>query len=250
MSAIRVLVNGAEGKMGTVVCAAVEAAADLELVARCDLGDDVSAALAASGAQVAIDFTAPAAAVANTRAILEAGARPVVGTTGFTDAAVDELVAVAREKRLGGLIAPNFALGMILLQRFAREAVRHFPSVEIIELHHDRKLDAPSGTAAHTAAQLGLGTARGDAAPAAAAEQVDVPGCRGGDVSGIPVHSVRLPGLLAHQEVLFGGPGQILSLRHDPSDRSAFMPGVLLATRRVMTLGELVVGLEHLLDDQ
>jgi 4-hydroxy-tetrahydrodipicolinate reductase len=242
---IRVLVNGAKGRMGATVCRAVSATTDLVLAGSTDLGDDLSKALADSRAEVAVDFTAPAVAAANARAILDAGVRPVVGTTGFTAKQIEELVALAASKRVGGVIAPNFSLGMVLLQRFAAEAIRHFPSAEIIELHHDKKADAPSGTALHTAEMMS--EAREVVPEGPKNERVTVPGSRGGTHKDIRIHSVRLPGLLAHQEVLFGGPGQVVSRRHDTLDREAFMPGVLLAIRKSLELDHLVVGLEHLL---
>jgi 4-hydroxy-tetrahydrodipicolinate reductase len=245
MKRIRVLVSGAKGRMGTTTARAVGAASDLLVVAETDVGDDLAAAIAESRAEVVVDFTVPASAAANTRTILESGARPVVGTTGFTPEDIESIRTLAAAKRLGAVIAPNFSLGMVLLERFAAEAVRHFPSVEIIELHHDRKLDAPSGTAVHTAELLA------DARPVVPAppdaERITVPGARGGAHRDIRIHSIRLPGLLAHQEVLFGGPGQVLTLRHDTLDREAFMPGVLLAIRKSLELDHLVVGLEQLI---
>lgn len=246
MRKIRVLVNGAAGRMGREVVRAVEGADDLRLVGATDLGDDLPRALRRSRAEVAVDFTHPDCAVANVRSILEAGVRPVVGTTGFRKKDVAELRRLAERKKLGGLIAPNFSVGILLLNRFAQEAVRHFPNVEIVELHHKQKADAPSGTAAQTAALLGK-AARDQLNRPDVREIESVPGARGAKVGGIPVHSVRLPGLLAHQEILFGGIGQVLTLRHDTMSREAFMPGVLLAIRRVRSLETLVYGLEDLL---
>jgi 4-hydroxy-tetrahydrodipicolinate reductase len=198
-----------------------------------------------SGAGVVVDFTHPSAARKNADLILDSGARGVIGTTGFTDADVEELNRKAEPKRLGMVIAPNFAIGVILMMKFAEEAARHLPAVEIIELHHDQKADAPSGTAMATAKRIA--GARGDAPAGAVVEKIAVEGVRGGPCYGVPVHSVRLRGLLAHQEVLLGGPGQLLTIRHDTTDRTAFMPGVLLAIRRVMGLERLVFGLDELL---
>ena len=220
---IRVAVSGAAGRMGQATCAAVAAADDMELVARVDpaLGLELSAALDEHRPEVLVDFSIPSSAVANVRAAVAAGVHVVVGTTGFD---VDEL------RHLEGanvFVAPNFAIGAVLMIKFASEAARHMRAAEIIELHHAAKVDAPSGTAALTARRMH------EAAP-------DRP---------VPViHSVRLPGLVAHQEVILGDVGQTLTIRHDSIDRESFMPGVLLAVRRVSTLPEaVVVGLERLL---
>jgi 4-hydroxy-tetrahydrodipicolinate reductase len=211
----RVAVAGAAGRMGTAVCEAVDAAEDLELTGRADplLGTDVEAVL--GDADVLVDFTRPDTAVANARAALAAGVHAVIGTTGFDPAELEGATGA------NVFIAPNFAIGAVLMMRFAAEASRYMAKAEIIELHHDRKLDAPSGTAARTA------------------DLMD------GDV---PIHSVRLPGLVAHQEVILGDVGQTLTIRHDSTDRTSFMPGVLLAVRRVATLERSpTIGLEHLL---
>jgi 4-hydroxy-tetrahydrodipicolinate reductase len=245
MEQVSVLVNGAKGKMGAVTCGAVEAAEDMILVGKTDLGDDLQKEIDRSGAQVVVDFTHPSAARKNADLILDAGVRGVIGTTGFTEADIRELVEKAATNRLGMVIAPNFAIGVILMMKFAEEASRHLPAVEIIELHHDQKADAPSGTAAATAKRVAR--ARGEAPTAPVNEKILIEGVRGGRCDGVPVHSIRLRGLLAHQEVLLGGPGQILTIRHDTTDRSAFMPGVLLAVRKVMGLNKLVFGLDDLL---
>ncbi len=220
---IRVAVSGAAGRMGATVCAAVEAAPDLELVARADpaLGIELAQALAA-GPDVLVDFSLPDAAVANVRAALAAGVHAVVGTSGFDPSELDGLEGA------NVFVAPNFAIGAVLMMRFAADAARHMARAEIIELHHDHKVDAPSGTAAHTARVMH------EAAP---------------DKPLPPIHSVRLPGLVAHQEVILGDLGQTLTIRHDSLARESFMPGVLLAVRRVATQpAPLVVGLEHFLD--
>jgi 4-hydroxy-tetrahydrodipicolinate reductase len=213
---IRVAVAGAAGKMGQAVCAAVEGAEDMTLTGRADprLGTTVAEALLE--ADVLVDFTQPDTAVENARAAVEAGVHAVIGTTGFDPAALSDLAGGANV-----FVAPNFAIGAVLMMRFAAEAARHMQAAEIIELHHNAKLDAPSGTAKRTAELMG------------------------GDV---PIHSVRLPGLVAHQEVILGDVGQTLTIRHDSTMRESFMPGVLLAIRRVGELEEsLLVGLEHLL---
>ena len=239
---IRVVVNGAKGRMGQEVVKAVSAESDLALVGETDLGDDLRATIIAEKAEVVVDFTIPSVVVANARIIIEAGARPVIGTTGLTGRDIDELSKAVEERGLGGVIAPNFAIGAVLLMHYAEHAARYLPHVEIVELHHDKKLDAPSGTAHMTAERV-----------AAAREEAPAPiggsdaGFRGGQVAGVTVHSVRLPGLVAHQEVLFGAPGQTLSLRHDSISRESFMPGVVLAVREAPALDRLVVGLDKLL---
>jgi 4-hydroxy-tetrahydrodipicolinate reductase len=222
---IRVAVAGAAGRMGQTVCGAIEGAPDMELVARADpaLGTSIADALAA-GPDVLVDFTAPEAALANARQAVGAGVHVVIGTTGFDPAGLETF----KEGRANVFVAPNFAIGAVLMMRFAADAARHMRAAEVIELHHDGKLDKPSGTAARTARLM-----------AQAAGREDYPA---------QIHSVRLPGLVAHQEVIFGDVGQTLTIRHDSIDRESFMPGVLLAVRRV---GELdrspVIGLEHLL---
>jgi 4-hydroxy-tetrahydrodipicolinate reductase len=242
---IRVAVVGARGRMGAVTVGAVESAGDMKLVGAWDVDDDLEAELQRVGPDVAVDFTIPGTAARNLTAILSAGVPAVVGTTGFTP---DELEAADRlclERGLGAVVAPNFAIGAVLLMRFAAEAARHMDRAEIVELHHDGKRDAPSGTALRTA-QL-MAEAR-CSTPPALEEEESLPGARGGRAAGdIPVHSVRLPGLVAHQEVLLGGQGQVLTIRHDTLDRSCFMPGVLLAIRKVRGLTGVVRDLGDLL---
>ncbi len=243
---IKVVVNGAKGKMGTHVVAAVEAASDLDLVAATDLGDDLAATIASTKADVVVDFTHPDCAVANCEIILDGGARPVVGTTGFSADDIARLQRRSAELGRGGVIAPNFAIGAVLLMKFAAEAARHFPDVEIIELHHDKKADAPSGTAIKTAEWIHA--RRGEHRSGPAEEKLTIDGVRGGRLHGIPIHSVRLPGLVAHEEVVFGGAGQLLSLRHDSMSRESFMPGVVLAIRKVGDLDRIEYGLEKILE--
>lgn len=246
MSPIRVAVVGAAGRMGATVCAAVEAAPDLELVAAVDAGDDL-AGLAASGASVAVEFTVPAASEANVHALVDAGLHVVVGTTGWGDDAVARLRDRVEGTDVGVLVAPNFAIGAVLAMRFAQEAARWFESAEVIELHHPDKVDAPSGTARHTAARIA--TARREAGQGAMpdATSTALDGARGADVDGVRVHAVRLRGLVAHQEVLLGNAGELLTIRHDSFDRVSFMPGVLHAVRSVGAHPGLTVGLEHYL---
>jgi 4-hydroxy-tetrahydrodipicolinate reductase len=241
-----VAVIGARGRMGKTVCEAVEAAPDLELGPQIDLGDDVAAV---AGADAAVVFSVPDVVVDHVVTCVRAGVHTVVGTSGWT---ADKLAAVSAAlddaSGVGVLVAPNFALGAVLLMRFAAAAAPHFESVEVIELHHPDKVDAPSGTARHTAEAIAA--ARRDAGCAAVpdATTTGLDGARGADVDGIRVHAVRLRGLVAHEEVLLGGPGEQLTLRHDSFDRASFMPGVLLGVRKVATRPGLTVGLEHYLD--
>src|SRR5262245_61355260 len=243
-TSIKVLVSGAKGKMGQEVVRAVRAEKDLELVAEIDLGDDLAEAIRRSGARVVVDFTSPSSAASNTETIIRSGAHPVVGTTGFQPSDIARLQALAQEARRGGVIAPNFAIGAVLLMRFAAEAGRFLPDVEIIELHHDQKADAPSGTAVKTAELI---AERRTAPPRAPSEMQSIPGVRGGRYKGIPIHSIRLPGFVAHQEVILGGLGQVLTLRHDSIARTSFMPGVILAVRKAPQLDKLYYGLEQIL---
>lgn len=221
---ISVTVAGAAGRMGSTVCAAVEAADGLVLAGRADPALDADLAPLLPGSDVVVEFSTPETAAANIRACLDAGVHVVVGATGFDLTAVRDAAEAAAGPRV--FVAPNFAIGAVLMMQFAAQAARHMPECEIVELHHDRKLDAPSGTAKRTAELI-------DAA--------------GGNVHE-PIHSIRLPGLVAHQLVQFGGTGETLTIRHDSIDRSSFMPGVLLAVRRVAMLPDpLTVGLEQLL---
>ena len=245
MEKIRVLVNGAEGRMGQEVVKAVTAAADLELVDQTDLGDDLIARINASQAQAVVDFTTAAVAFENTRKILEAGVHPIVGTSGLLAEQVVKLQQLAQDKGIGGLIAPNFAIGAVLLMKYAQDAAKYLPDVEVIELHHNRKADAPSGTAVKTA-QL-IAEARKEIPKALVEEKELFEGARGSEVHGVRVHSLRLPGLVAHQEVIFGGTGETLTIRHDSIHRESFMPGVCLACRKVIGTQQLFYGLEHLL---
>ncbi len=245
---IRVAVLGAAGRMGSTTVRAVEAAEDLELVAALDAGDDL-ARVAAAGAQVAVDFTVPSVTEGNVHALVDAGVHVVVGTTGWDDAARARVRDhLADRPGVGVLIAPNFALGAVLTMAFAAKAARWFESVEIVELHHPDKVDAPSGTALHTAHAVAQArrAAGVPASPDATEQSLD--GARGALVDDVRVHAVRLRGLTAHEEVLLGNPGEQLTVRHDSFDRVSFMPGVLLAVRQVGSRPGLTVGLEHLLD--
>jgi 4-hydroxy-tetrahydrodipicolinate reductase len=242
-AAVGVVVSGALGQMGGTVCRAVEASDDMHLVARVDPayaaeGDPTTAppayrsldeALGAANVDVVVDFTRPEAVLANILTCLRHGTPVVVGTTGLDAAALETARREAIATGAPVFVAPNFALGAVLMMQFAREAARHFAACEVVELHHDRKLDAPSGTAARTG------------------ELIQAVWREGGSDRVVPIHSVRLPGLVAHQEVIFGGVGQTLTIRHDSLSRESFMPGVLLAIRSAKGLQGLVVGLENLL---
>ena len=245
---IRVGVLGARGRVGTEVCKAVDAAADMELVAMVDAGDWMFN-VADAGAEVVVDFTHPDVVMDNVRFCVDQGIHAVVGTTGFTDARLTQVREwLAPKPDLGVLIAPNFAIGAILLMRFAATAARFYESVEIIELHHPRKADAPSGTAARTAGLIAAAREQAGLGASPDATSSALPGARGAEVDGVRVHSVRLTGLVAHQEVLFGTAGETLTIRHDTLDRSSFMPGVLLGVRAVLDHPGLTIGLEPLLD--
>ncbi|HOJ59472.1 MAG TPA: 4-hydroxy-tetrahydrodipicolinate reductase [bacterium] len=237
-----VLVNGARGKMGKESVRAVREAEDMELVAETDVEDVLADAIRDSGAQVVVDFTTPHCAFQNALTIVETGVGGVIGTTGFTPDQIDELEIKCAGKHPGLLIAPNFAIGAVLMMHCARIIARHMPDVEIIELHHPAKLDAPSGTAIKTAELIAQSQAR-TIVPRGTSE----PAARGDRFHGIPVHSVRLPGLLAHQSIIFGAEGQTLTVRHDSINRSCFMPGVLLGIREVLHRKGLIYGLESLL---
>jgi 4-hydroxy-tetrahydrodipicolinate reductase len=259
---IRVGVFGAGGRMGSTVCRAVHEAADLELVAAVDpqhAGIDLhqlgvygtqiqvsakASALTDAGAEVAVDFTVLEAARENMRWCASEGVHAVVGTTGFTESELAELAELFAGSPANAVIAPNFAIGAVLMMRFAELAAPYFESGEVIELHHDEKADAPSGTAVLTAQRMAEASKEWGEDPTS---MVVAEGARGGRVAGIPVHSVRMRGLVAHQEVLLGTTGQSLSIRHDAYDRSSFMPGVLLAVRKVREAAGLTVGLDQLL---
>ena len=241
---INVAVLGARGRMGSEVVKAVEAAEGLALVAALDMGDSLDQ-LKGSAAHVVVDFTTPDSVMANLEFLIDNGMNVVVGTTGFDDAKLATVKGwLAQNPSVGVLIAPNFAIGAVLMMEFAAKAARYFESAEIIELHHPAKVDAPSGTAARTAElmsaarkEAGLG-----AMPDATTKALD--GARGALVGGIPVHSVRARGLVAHQEVLFGGLGETLTIRHDSIDRAGFMPGVILGVRKIVNTPGLTHGLD------
>jgi len=244
---LRVGVLGARGRMGSETCRAVDAAEDLDLVAMVDVGDWLFS-VADAGAQVVVDFTHPDVVLDNIRWCIDEGIHCVVGTTGFTEERLETVRRwVSDAPGVGVVIAPNFAIGAVLAMRFAQTAARFFESVEIVELHHPAKADAPSGTAVRTAELVAAARARAGLGPAPDATTTALDGARGTEVAGVPVHSVRLAGLVAHQEVLLGTTGETLTVRHDSFDRVSFMPGVLLAVRSAPSRPGLTVGLESLL---
>ena len=253
---IKVIIAGFKGRMGSTAVEMVKEDANLELVALVDpltsekLVDGVpvfndKTELIGFDADVWVDFTIPTVAFDNTKFALENGFCPVVGTTGFTEAQITELITLSKEKKVGGLIAPNFAIGAILLMEFAQKAAQYFPDVEIIELHHDNKKDAPSGTAIKTAELIK--ETRQPKQQGAADEVETIPGARGAEFDGMRIHSVRLPGLVAHQEVIFGAKGEGLTIRHDSYDRVSFMGGVNIGIKKVVEIDALVYGLDCLL---
>jgi 4-hydroxy-tetrahydrodipicolinate reductase len=245
---INVAVLGASGRMGSTVMAAVSGAEDMSVVAALDEGDDISVATQAK-AQVAVDFTVPESTEANVHALIDAGIHAVVGTSGWDTDALSRVEEHLTERPdLGVLIAPNFALGAVLAMRMSAAAAKYFESVEVIEMHHPDKVDAPSGTAHHTAAGIAAARAAAGVPPSPDATQDFAGGARGADVDGVRVHSVRLRGLVAHEEVLMGNPGEQFSVRHDSFDRISFMPGVLLGVREVGGHPGLSVGLDHYMD--
>ncbi|MCA2215236.1 4-hydroxy-tetrahydrodipicolinate reductase [Jidongwangia harbinensis] len=245
---LRVGVLGARGRMGIEVCKAIDAADDLELVAMIDQGDWLFNASDAA-AQVLVDFTTPDVVMDNLHWAVDQGISVVVGTSGFTDQRLDRVRNwLSHKPGVGVIIAPNFGIGAVLMMQFAAKAARYFESVEIIEQHHPRKLDAPSGTATHTARLIADARAEAGLGPVPDATKEEQAGARGTDINGVRVHSVRAAGLVAHQEVLFGTEGEILTVRHDSLDRSSFMPGVLLAVRNVRNRPGLTIGLDTLLD--
>ncbi len=264
---VRVAIAGIAGKMGKETARAVFAEApDLKLVGAVDpreagqnlgdligvsdcdvqIDDDLTKVLTSTGAEVLVDFTNPQAVLSNARIALQNGVSPVIGTTGLDVVGIDELEKLAAKADRGVLIVPNFALGAVLMMDFARRAARYFKNVEIIELHHDQKIDAPSGTALKTAEMIQQ--ERAPLQQGHAEEYEKLTGARGGDWEGIRIHSVRLPGLVAHQEVIFGSPGQTLTIRHDSLHRQSFMPGVIMAIRHISGLKGVVIGLEKILD--
>ncbi|MCZ4078583.1 4-hydroxy-tetrahydrodipicolinate reductase [Rhodococcus sp. H36-A4] len=245
---IRVGVLGARGKVGQAICDAVTAADGLELVATVDQGDPISNFVDAV-TEVVVDFTHPDVVMDNLKFLVENGIHAVVGTTGFDEGRLDTVRSwLAGSPRTGVLIAPNFAIGAVLTMRFAEQAARFFDSVEVIELHHPNKADAPSGTAYRTAQVIADARKKAGVGPSPDATTTELDGARGAEVDGVRVHSIRLAGLIAHQEVLLGTQGETLTIRHDSMDRSSFAPGVLLGVREISGRPGLTVGLDPFLD--
>lgn len=242
----RILVNGAYGKMGVLACETLSRHPDFQLVARLGRNDDLAAAISTHEAEVVLDLTSAASVFANSRTIINHNACPVIGTSGLTAKEIKALQQLCQEKHLGGLIVPNFSIAAVLMMRFAAVAARYFPEVEIIEAHHPQKLDAPSGTAIKTADVIGCARVK---EKQALQLKESIPGARGAAFHDVPIHSLRLPGMLARQDVIFGQEGETLTITHNSIDRASFMPGVALACQRVGHLNTLYYGLEHILDD-
>lgn len=242
--AIRVLVNGATGRMGKTTVAAIRQDNTFELVGETGRADDLEKTIQTCHAEVVVDFTHAAVAFDNTNKIIRSGAHPVIGTSGLLAEQIKELEQLCSEKQLGGIIAPNFCMGALLMMRFSEQAARYIPEVEIVEIHHEKKLDAPSSTAIKTAEMIAHARKKN---PAQKKLHETLPGSRGACKEEVPIHALRLPGFLAKQTVLFGHEGGNLLITHETIDRSAFMPGVLLACKKVIELKTLIYGLETLL---
>lgn len=236
----KIIVNGATGKMGQMTVATLEQIPDFKLVAALSSKDNLKEAIEKHRPDIVVDFTVATVSYENTKTIINANVHPVIGSTGLTKEQLQELQTISREKKLGGIIAPNFSIGAILAMRFAKEAARFYSNVEIIEYHHDKKLDAPSGTAIKTAEMIAETREFSSPKP----QHEIVTGSRGATLNGIPIHAVRLPGIVAKEEIIFGAPGETLTIQHNAIDRSAFMQGVVLACQKVLTMNELVYGLE------
>lgn len=242
---INILVNGAFGRMGQMTVKTITEHPNFTLVGQTGREYDLKKSIKDSKADIVIDFTHPDAVFENTVAIIESGARPVIGTSGLKVNQIHTLQERCEKLKLGGMIAPNFSLGAVLMMKYAREIAKYLPNVEIIEMHHVNKADSPSGTAMRTAEMLAEGAITPN--PSAKPSHENVVGARGANYQDIPIHSIRLPGLLAHQQIIFGNTGETLTLRHDSIDRQCFMPGVCLACEKVMKLDKLMYGLETVL---
>jgi 4-hydroxy-tetrahydrodipicolinate reductase len=242
---IKVLVNGAFGRMGQMIVKAITAAEGLEMVGQTGREYDLAKSIRDSGAEVVVDFTHPSSIAISLEVIIESKAHPVVGTTGLTMDQIKNFQKKCETLKLGGVIAPNFSMGAVLMMKYAKEIVKYMPNVEIIEMHHEGKADSPSGTALRSAEMMANG---GNAINPAAKTSIEtIKGARGASHHGIPIHAVRLPGYLAHEQIIFGSKGETLTLRHDSMDRECFMPGICLACEKVVGLDRLVYGLEEIL---
>ncbi|KTD76640.1 4-hydroxy-tetrahydrodipicolinate reductase [Legionella waltersii] len=240
----RVIVNGANGKMGTLACETLDKHEQFQLVGKLTKQDDLAEIIKDTQAQIVVDLTRADCVYENTHTIIQAGARPVIGTSGLIESQIRELTELCNSKELGGIIVPNFSIGAILMMAFAEKAAQYYSEVEIIEAHHQQKLDAPSGTAIKTAEMI---AANSKLAKNKLVLKELIPGVRGGTLHDINIHSLRLPGILARQEVLFGSSGETLSITHNSIDRQSFMPGIILACQKVLELKTLLYGLEHLI---
>ncbi len=234
----KIIVNGAKGRMGSLAVSSIRETSDLSIVGELDIGDNLAEAISRLKPDVVVDLTAASSGFKNAMTIIEGGACPVLGTSGFNEEKAIELETALKKTGKGGIIVPNFSIGAVLMMKYAREIAKYLPDIEIIELHHDKKEDFPSGTAVRTAELIAANR------PASSVREADG---RGVFISGIPIHSVRLPGYIAHQEVIFGGYGETLMIRHDSIDRKSFMPGVLLSCRKVVEFSGLKYGLEEIL---
>lgn len=243
---IKVIINGANGRMGSTTVAAIAHEKDLQLVASLGRNDDLSAAIKKHNADVVIDWTLPASVFDNAQTIIEAGARPVIGTTGLSAEQIKILSEQCASKKIGGIIAPNFSIGAVLMMKYAQDAAKYFPDVEIIEYHHPKKVDAPSGTAKKTAELIAF-IKKEKNSSAEIDAQLKNNSARGENIHDVPIHSVRLTGVFANQEVIFGGEGETFTLQHQTISRSAMMPGMFLCCRKVMSLNHLIYGLEKLI---
>lgn len=241
---IRVMVNGAKGKMGMLACETLNIHPDFDLVGRLSREDNLRQAIAATRAEIVVDLTRADCVFTNSLAIIESGAHPVIGTSGLLDEQIQLLSEKCAAQKLGGIIVPNFSIGAVLMMRFAAEAAKLLPEVEIIETHHQQKLDAPSGTAMKTAEMIAKART---SSPNNLALHELVPGARGGKHHNVTIHSLRLPGVIAKQQVIFGAHGETLTITHNSIDRASFMPGVVLACQRVLHVNKLYYGLENLL---
>ena len=249
---IRVVVSGAKGRMGSETVKAISAESDMEVAGEVDAGDSLAATLEQHKPDAVVDFSVPSSVLTNVLTCLKHGVVPIVGTTGLSPADLKSVRDGCALNNTGALVAPNFAIGAVLMMRFARDAARYMPEAEIIEMHHEQKLDAPSGTAIKTAELIAQGRERSQRVLFPSDTVMKFDGARGGLVAEVPVHSVRLPGFVASQMVIFGGQGQTLTIRHDSIDRKSFMPGVVFAVRQAAALkcngGALVYGLENLME--
>ncbi len=243
---IRVLVNGAAGKMGQLCVKAVEADKDLRLVATAGHTDVLADVIQKSQADVVVDLTNAESVFTNLQTIIASGARPVIGTSGLIKEQVVALQQQCATLQRGGIIAPNFALGAVLMMKHARDMAKYFSAVEVIEMHHDKKLDSPSGTAIRSAEMLAETLGTENASSPSTTKEI-IPGARGASYQDIHIHAIRLPGLVAHQQIIFGSLGETLTIRHDTIDRLCFMPGIILACKKVMELNQLIYGLENIL---